>query len=242
MRKFITVILLLVFSAAFAAAQDHKPQTQLSNKWDVFGGYTFIHNSGDPNAFGENEANNYNDFLPFNMNGGQAAISYYPMTHFGVTTDFSFTRKQDVASDETDVQETNSTQDYLIGPAFRYTLKGKKLSNVTLFAHQLFGASHVSIKFAGNMVPAAVRTSNASPEDAAPKTLTYTAITSAIVSGGGADIRVRRYLSIRPVQLDYWMHQGSLNNIIPEVGDIFGSQMKWSASGFRYSAGAVIHF
>jgi hypothetical protein len=242
MRKFITVILLLVFSAAFAAAQDHKPQTQLSNKWDVFGGYTFIHNSGDPNAFGETKASDYNEFSPFNMNGGQAAISYYPIAHFGVTTDFSFTRKQGDYVNESNIHETNSMQDYLIGPAFRYTLKGKKLGNVTLFAHQLFGASHVSIKLTGVAEGDDIRASIASPEAAASETSTYTAITSAMVSGGGADIRVRRYLSIRPVQLDYWTHQGNLNNFMSANDDSGFGNMKWSASGFRYSAGAVIHF
>ena len=59
-----------------------------------------------------------------------------------------------------------------------------------------------------------------------------------MASGGGVDVRVNKHISIRPVQLDYWTMPVSLGALMKT--NLLG--LKLGVNGFRYSAGAVVHF
>jgi hypothetical protein len=240
--KTLAITILFLCGVTLSLAQGQKPKTQSYDKFAVFGGYTYARDNGDPNAFNELQSNNYNDFSAYGLNGGRFAVTYYPTSHFGITTDFSFTSKSGNVPDATSIKETSKLQDYLIGPSYRIQLKGNTLSKVTLFGETLFGGSHVSVNFAnsGSTSYYCTETSSGTP------VATCSSYASAVVAGGGADIRVTRHLSVRPFQMDYWTHQSKLSDFAPaqttEDDNSWEQHVKWSANGFRYSAGAVFNF
>lgn len=217
MRKLAVVALIFLSFSIFGQAQSKTHSS--SDKWEVFAGYTLSRQYGMLNPYSLNSSGNGDEFAPFNQNGGQAAVSYFPTRHFGVTYQMSFL----VTGNRTFAGSTESvainTQRYMIGPAFRYTLHGGA-GRTTLFAHQLFGASHDTLSVSG-----------------APTTYSFNDATMA--SGGGVDFKVTRHLSVRPAQCDYWAKQ--MNPSL--LGGIFtGQSAKLGVTGFDYSAGAVLNF
>jgi len=211
-----------------STAQVQKPKAQAKDKLEVFAGYTLSRSYGDPNVY--NVSTSGDEFAAFNLNGGQAAVSYFPARNFGITYEMTFLSTGSRASSVAGVTETTNTQDYLVGPTFRYALKNDRLKGVTLFAHQLFGASRESFNFA-----------LVSDSDVGCKSQGASCSGNAftMATGAGLDVKIGSHLSLRPAQLEYWTRQTSANVI---AGGDWNESLKWGADGFRYSGGAVIRF
>lgn len=236
MRNFFAVVMISLSALTVASAQEQKPKAQQSDKWEIYAGYSFVRNYGDINTYSANENNDYNLYKPFNMNGGQVSAAYFPWAHIGIKAEYAYTRKQGTAYGSTDELETNSDQSFLLGPTFRWNLRSEKLNRVTLFAHQLFGSTHVATHFAENGVEVSCTDSETASD--------CSAFAATEVSGGGVDIRVSRHFSVRPAELDYWAHQVSANTFLnnnEDEGNLVNAA-KWSANGLRYSAGFSYRF
>jgi hypothetical protein len=103
---------------------------------------------------------------------------------------------------------------------------------MSFFAHQLFGVTHISLK---------------SDTDT---TLTETTKPFTMVSGGGMDFKLSRHISIRPLQMEYFEQQISVDSLETPASVRTGARsftspdtgLKLSTDGFRYTAGAVFHF
>jgi hypothetical protein len=165
-------------------------------------------------------------FSPMSLNGGQGAATYYFNKNLGATGEF--------AGYSDDVEGlTVRTQGYLFGPTGRFGVKNQRVS---FFAQQLFGVTHFSF------------TADPILECTSDCTSTTNAFT--MISGGGVDIKVKKYLSLRPMQLEYFSQRLSIDNIGifaasrpgPVAYGRASSGMYLSTNGFRYSTGAVFHF
>jgi hypothetical protein len=163
------------------------------------------------------------------LNGGQASGSYFFTKNLGATGEFA------AYTDTIESALIIDSQAYLFGPTGRV----KVTPRVSLSAHQLFGTTHFAFK------PTAAEecTSNCQ--------ITTNSLT--LVSGGGVDIKLCNHFSIRPVQMEYFTQQLNISDfeseaaakrsaaVTPMTKASVGSP-KYSTNGFRYSAGAVVHF
>lgn len=226
MRRISVLFLaILLGGTALCTAQQH-------SKLEVFGGFSLQRASGYPNLYSVNENQTSPDeFAPFNLQGGEAEVTYFPLAHFGFTGDFATVSKDQSVFTSLETQTVHEV-DYLFGPTFRYTFKGSRL---TVFAHQLFGVGHTSVTF----TPSSINCQESSTGSGSP---TCSANPLTMASGGGVDIRITSHISVRPAQLDYWEQQISMTKFFGE--GLFSStdSSKLGVNGFRYSAGAVVHF
>jgi hypothetical protein len=219
MHKLTVLFLAVICCPAAAPAQQTKPAAPA--KIDVFVGYSYSR------AFFADVPPS-----PLSMNGGEVSLTYFPGKHYGVTADFagwteSTNNVSSLSGLFTGVDAlTVNTESYLFGPTVRFGLKGERYRPVSFFAHQLFGFSHFTA------------TVNETGYTCNPTSVTCTANPFTSVTGGGMDVQVKKYLSLRPVQLDFWSMQLSLDALSAQNED----GLKLGMNGFRYSTGAVIHF
>jgi hypothetical protein len=225
-RKFFGIATICCcFCAVFTHAQSQKSVISPSDKWEIFGGYTFQRNYGMLNGFGYTTKNN-DVFAPVNANGGQAAVSYFPQRSFGVTYQMTFTETGSRAvSDNYSAGTQNiETQSYLIGPVYRYSIKN---GNFSLFAHMLFGATHNILK------------ASSTYWEFCPNEPTCTTNGFSMVSGGGLNYRITPRVTFRPVQLEYWNDAIPVKGLVTWVSE---GPDKYSIDGLRYTTGVTINF
>jgi hypothetical protein len=223
MRKAIVLLFALTCCSILSSAQQPKPAAL--DKWDVFGGYSYSRA-----YIGINESP-----FPLSLNGGQASGSYYFNKYVGATVEF--------AGYTDDVEQmTIHTQGYLAGPSVRFGLGHGLAPKLSFFAHQLFGSTHFSF--------------TADPSSdcvSSEESCSYSTNSFTMVSGGGVDIKLKKHISIRPVQMEYFTQQISIIDLVGEEGTAqpgarafeIGnpeSGVKLSTNGFRYSGGVVVHF
>ncbi len=237
MRKLLVCLLICCSGILLSRAQDKMAKSPSPDKWQIFGGYTFQRTNGMPNDFSDSasceDADNCDYFAPFNSNGGQAAISYFPKRHLGLTFQMTFvgsgTRN---IYEYVDPTQSISMQSYLFGPTYRYAIYGGK---ATLFYHVLVGISH--------------NTFNASTADFGfcydvatdSEILSCSSNNFTVATGGGVDVRLSRHISVRPAQLEYWTEQIP-NKTINDFIYWPGQSLKQGVDGLRYSAGGVFNF
>jgi hypothetical protein len=198
---------MFVLTCCLSITPAQQPKPAALDKWDIFAGYSF------------SRASVVSEYpFPLILNGGQASATYFFNKHLGLTGELAgYTNDSDGA--------TFKTEGYLFGPTVRYRIKNSRYS---LFAHQLFGVTHIGIT-ADSGEPCGNRTAAGAACTANPFT---------IASGGGFDVKVSKHLSVRPMQVEYFnqlVSVGALEN------EYVGNE-KIGVEGFRYSGGAVIRF
>lgn len=107
-----------------------------------------------------------------------------------------------------------NTYEFLAGPRVSF-----KMGKVTPFAHALFGLVRSKADFTN--VGFGTTTDN----------------NFGAALGGGVDINVAPFISLRPVKLDYLLVKTDPNNITDANGDPLSH-----TNNLRYSAGVVFHF
>jgi outer membrane immunogenic protein len=144
----------------------------------------------------------------FGGNGGTVAVTYNVTNWIGIVGEFDVSHFSSVFHFSSSARTGNAnTETYVFGP--KLTLF--RAHKVAPFAQVLVGGIHADNAF-GNSFPT-------------PGSETRLAI----VGGGGVDWKIREYLSVRLVQLDYlYTHlQTDTNN---------------HQNNLRYSTGVVFHF
>jgi len=231
MRGFVSCILasLLITSAAVAQTapvQSHKQDK--SDKWEVYAGYAFDRSFGDTNFYHESAATSFNMYSPYNQNGGQASVAYFPWKHVGVKAAFTYSNNVAGVDADSRTQEVNISRSYLVGPVVRWTVPGYFNNRISVFGQQLFGAAHTSINLDS-------RTFYCNGNGEGCRASGF-----ATVTGGGFDVRINRYISVRPGELDYWNRQINMNHFYASsTGD---NNYSVAANGLRYSTGLSVHF
>jgi hypothetical protein len=195
------------------------------DKWDVFAGYSLSR------LYVVDEAP-----FPLNLSGGQVAGTYNYTKHLGATAEVAGYTK-----DASGV--TFTTQGFLFGPTARFGLKYGKYPGVSFFAHQLFGLTRMTL------------TEDDGTACGAGTSPTCSSHPFTMASGGGVDVKLNKRFSVRPLQVEYFSEQVSLDSIgflaVP-VGpsprsaahpdNTGGSGIRITAQGFRYSGGVVARF
>jgi hypothetical protein len=169
----------------------------------VFGGYSYLH-LGSVSAQttldcpGVGCPITTTTTIHLNLNGWEASASFNPVPVFGFTADFAGNYGTLDAS-------TVHMQTYLFGPQVHFP------GPISPFAHVLFGDAHEAI---GNGSSGATEVTGSS------------ANAFAIAAGGGLDIKLVPFVSLRVIQID---------DLITRFGSATQHQP-------RASAGLVIHF
>ncbi|MGA2351897.1 MAG: outer membrane beta-barrel protein [Terracidiphilus sp.] len=214
MRKFVALFFVFACGLVLSSAQQQKPAAS-ADKLEIFGGYSYSRAS----VINESP-------FPLSLNGGQASVAYYFTKHFGVKAEFAG------YNDDVNLGSVN-TQGYLFGPTGRI----KVSPHFSIFAHQLFGVTHISMK-----------------ADECEGTCSASTNSFTMASGGGVDFKLSKHISIRPAQMEYFTQQINLFDLEggspaaaraaakPLAEDNPASSIKISSNGFRYSGGVVVHF
>jgi len=188
MQKFFVLVVLLGLLALPVMAQDNP-------KFDVFGGYQYMHLSNVGGYSG----------LNVNLNGWDAAASAYFTKHIGVTGDFSGNYK----SRTYDIDDFSGTvhthvYSYAGGPVVSLNPGG----TLNPFVHALFGGAHASLSACDAEGCESVGSQNG----------------FVMMYGGGADVKMSKHMAVRG-QLDwvYYRFNGYSNssNVRVATGVVF---------------------
>ena len=233
MRKYLCILAVSLFFASVSFAQKtaaHKPSF---DKYEIYAGYDFDRSFGDINVFNATEATRGNMLSPFNLQGGQATVAYFPWKYVGVKAAFTYSRKHDAVTGEANLQELHVNRSYLVGPVVRWTVPNFYGGRISLFAHELLGANHSSLE----------EEYDGQPDGCDDGAESCRASGFAMVQGGGVNVRLTRHFAVRPLELDYWNHQVSLNHFLGSgMEESAMGNLNSTANGFRYSAGVSYSF
>ncbi len=173
MRKLVLLFGLLLALSLPAMAQDQP-------RFDVFGGYSYVHVS-----FKDGSAGN----ITSNLNGGSGAAAFYPSKLFGVVADFGGYKVSSLKQAGASLDVSGTVISYLFGPRVRFGSGG-----ITPFAQVLFGGAHL-----GNITCSTTATGCPSSGTVATSENAF-----AMTAGGGVDVKVARHIAIRG-QAEYLM-------------------------------------
>jgi hypothetical protein len=208
------------------SASSAQQKPTATDKWDVFAGYSFSR------IYVANEAP-----FPMNLTGGQGAVTYNFTRHLGATAEIAgYTNDTDGI--------TFSTQAFLFGPTARFGFSHGKNPRVSFFAHQLFGTTRMTITSDAGIGCQGTGTS--------PTCLAHP---FTMASGGGFDVKVRKHIWVRPMQVEYFNEEISVDALggmaAPAAGgprslyQAYGSGssgIRITGQGLRYSGGVDYHF
>ncbi|PWT89901.1 MAG: hypothetical protein C5B55_10560 [Blastocatellia bacterium] len=176
MRKFVFLMLTILFSVASSLAQTEK-------KFELFGGYTF--ENIDSGIRSEDIGTNTTLDNRFNANGFRVAATGYFTKHIGITGDFSahFDNRNDVF-DSTTGESKFRLYNFTGGPQFRFI----NTTRFTPFVQTLAGIArrNLSESFSGNGTD-----------------VTDDKTSFALKLGGGVDYKLSDRFSLRIFQMNY---------------------------------------
>lgn len=233
MRKNLCFLIVLLFLAGNLIAQKDPQKPGARDKWEVYAGYNFERSFGDFNYFNASDANHDDFYSPYNLQGAQVSAAYFPWKHVGVKVAYDYAGKSANITCCSYVTETAINRSYLIGPVVRWTVPGVLHNRISVFGQQLVGATHMTGGYKVDNQPAGCLDSSQGCR----------ASGLSLVTGGGAEVRVYRFLSVRPVEVDYWNHQLNFNHLMGLSNSYLGeTNYSVEANGLRYSAGISAHF
>ena len=208
MYKIPVLILLVVLATTLVAAQD---EDKNKRRFEFFGGYSYL-------VTDTKESGNPIDHLG-NLDGFNAAVTYYITKRFGITGDFSahFLKNTQAITGGT-ISFNSKSFSYLVGPQYRFTNK----TRVTPFVRALVGASNNRFSYR------TMATGATTP--AAEASLSITDFALAI--GGGLDVRVNKHIAVRAFQIDY-------NPVFVQSRPQFGIDGGRRFDNVRFSIGIV---
>lgn len=185
-------------------------------KADVFFGYSFL------------RANQAQSIPAFTLNGGLLSVGVNFNNHIALEGEFGGYHNNNIEGKNLDTTSFS----YLLGP--RLSLGRSR--TVDPYIHSLFGVNHATTSIAATsvLIPAPV------PSGAAPSSNgRYEASQSnfGMAIGGGLDIKLNRYVIVRPIQLDYYMTRFET----PSIVNPSGNTSNRNQHDLRYAAGIAIN-
>ena len=193
----------------FLVVLSNVPLLGQTDKFELFGGYSLERIAPGCGSNYTCGTSSNTGFIT-NLNGWAASATGYFYKSVGVSAQFSGNYNSSVRPSSTSVHR----HELQFGPV--YTLRWHHAS---AFAHGLFG-------FTSQGSPLA-NASSYTP-------LNYTKFIWSV--GGGLDIKVSRYLSVRAGQIDYE------RQLVPVGGSGTNPNPTFPSNGLRYSAGVVLRF
>jgi hypothetical protein len=182
MQKILVLTVLVLLCGVAFAADDHP-------KVETFFGFNYT------------RVNSASNVPAFSANGGTGAVSVNFNKWVGFVSEVGTVHNGNISDIHLDTTLTSA----LFGP--RISLR---YSRITPFFHILMGAVHGSTSIAVSAIPIATQPSLPGvPVPPPGQAVTLRAVASetafAWAPGGGIDIKINKYVSFRPIQLDYYM-------------------------------------
>jgi len=217
MRKLFALTALVALSSLMAYAGDDHPTVE------TFAGFTYM------------RANSATNVPAFSTNGGGGQLAVNFNKWVGFVMDIGAVHNGNIS----DVHLDTTFVNYLWGP--RISLR---YSRITPYFNVLFGGMRASSSIALNAIP--VPPSATQPIYLPGQTtplpantpVTLRAVTSqtafAMATGGGLDIKINKYVSFRPIGLDYMMTR--LQNV-RDLNDRNQHHLRYT-TGFNFTFGA----
>ncbi len=175
---------------------------------DLFLGYSFI------------RANSARDIPAFTMNGGLGTFGYNFNNHIGLEAEIGGYHNGNIH----DIEFDTTVMPYLFGPRFSYG-RSKRFDP---YVHFLFGATHLTTS-----LPVAPTTGTGQTGPTSRIKASQDNFTMAV--GGGIDLKMTHAVSVRPIQLDYFMTR------FEDFGQLGPSQNR-NQHNLRYAAGLMFNF
>ncbi|MBK8465452.1 MAG: outer membrane beta-barrel protein [Chloracidobacterium sp.] len=216
MLQFVTVAVLLVFSAMSVAAQSDR------NKFEFYGGYSYLRTDTGLDEDLEDLDVDSN----FNSHGFNASLTGNVHRYVGLKADFSTHSKSRSFTDGTDTASIKfRTNQFLGGLQFKDNkVDGKR---VKPFAHVLAGVANQKITASGSYI---IPEGGSTTFDDSASTNNF-----AMVFGAGIDVKVSKRVDIRIIQFDY-------NPIFFREQDFDDFTLAGrTQNNFRIGVGIVIH-
>jgi hypothetical protein len=226
MKKSLFVIGAVLLSALVASADEF-------GKYEAFLGYDWVKFNPSSSCSTTTSTCISRGFLPsFNANGGNGQFVYNFKKGFGVAFDFGAVTKGELNHQAIDATVFN----FVVGP--RYTFRFHE-GRFRPFVQALFGGAYSAASTRLEILGGNVVTPHIFPPptvvnpDLPFSTRFVTSRTgSAILLGGGLDIKMNKHVTFRPIGADYYMTR------LPSL--LTGNQH--NASNFRYSVGVNFLF
>lgn len=159
------------------------------NKWEIYGGYSWMKPTEGTIAFSSDDSTNGYDI--------SVTRNFHRFVGVKFATTGSFKTTKDVFQNGTDTQN-NSFFTYAGGIQFK---DNRKSNRVKPFAHVLIGGMRYNYKFTSTF---------SSPGSSSSESVNN----FLAVVGGGVDIRVGKKISLRPIQFDYFITNGGKMDLV----------------------------
>ena len=186
-------------------------------KGDVFFGYSFL------------RYNSAQTVPAFTANGGLGTFALNFGNHLGLEAELGGYHNGNIKDKHFDT----TTFSFLFGPR----LSAGRSKRIDPYIHTLFGGQHATTSIASDSVLVVNPTVRQPSSDGRYK---GSQTTFAMAAGGGLDIKLSRKITLRPIQLDYYLTRFEA----PEVVVPTGSTVKTARNqnNLRYAAGIAFNF
>jgi len=169
MRKVFLAVALVLFPALSAMAASN-------SRFELFGGYSYLHTSFDSNAMGVSGVTSNN------LNGWDSSVTANLNRWIGLVADFGGSYGKQFQTTDGNASRPYAYS-FLFGPRF-YVSKSDRLRP---FAESLFGTVHAR--------------EGINALDSTKSAQINTAFAAAL--GGGLDVRLKKHIELRAIEADY---------------------------------------
>ena len=179
-------------------------------KADLFLGYSML------------RANSARNIPAFTNNGGVGTFALNFNNHVAAEFEFGGYHNGNIH----DIQFDTTEMTYLFGP--RFSLGRSRTVNP--YIHTLFGGVHLTTSLPVTVTPTPLATTGTTTRIAASQDA------FAMALGGGLDLRLNHYLTLRPIQLDYLLTR------LEDFGQTGQPSQNRNQHNLRYAAGILFTF
>jgi opacity protein-like surface antigen len=183
-------------------------------KVDLLFGYSFL------------RYNSAQTIPAFTANGGIGTLGFNFNNHFGLEAELGGYHNGNVNNYQFD----STTFSYLFGPRISYG-RSKKIDP---YIHVLWGGQHASTSIAADSILVVNPLLTSSNGRYKVSTNTF-----AMAAGGGLDIKLSRKITLRPVQIDYYLTRFEAPDVTVPPGT---SPRARNQNNLRYAAGLQFNF
>lgn len=211
MKKILCVLALGTFFGLSVYAQE-------GPKADLFFGYSFV------------RYNSAQTIPAFTANGGIGTLAWNFNDYIGVEAQLGGVHNGNVNNYQFD---TTAFQ-YLFGPRFSWG----RHKTFDPYIHTLFGGQNTSTSIASSsilVVNPPIYTGTTPPARYSASTNNF-----AMAIGGGLDIKLSKLVTLRPMQIDYYLTRIEAPNVTVPLGTTNPSAR--NQNNFQYAAGIVFNF
>ena len=179
-------------------------------KADLFLGYSFL------------RANSARNIPAFTNNGGLGTLAWNFTNHVAAEFEFGGYHNGNISNIQFDTTEMT----YLFGP--RFSLGRSR--RVSPYIHTLFGGVHLTTSLPVTLVPTPLGTAGTTTRIGASQDA------FAMALGGGLDVKLNHYLTLRPIQFDYLMTR------LEDFGQSGQPSANRNQHNLRYAGGILFTF